>query len=120
LSYSEVLLVLIKLASLQTSFVTLEKAIQVTNRRVNALEKVIIPKIENTMTYIRDELEEAEREDKYRMKKIKGNKEKEAKKKEEEERTKLGEQYDEIKLKNEQSVHTGSLLSKQKDDDILF
>lgn len=44
---------LIQLASLQTSFLTLDAAIKTTNRRVNALENVVIPKLENTVTYIK-------------------------------------------------------------------
>jgi V-type H+-transporting ATPase subunit D len=55
---------LVKLASLQTSFVTLDEALKVTNRRVNALENVTIPKIEATLDYIARELDELEREGK--------------------------------------------------------
>ena len=51
-----------RLASLQTSFVTLDEALKVTNRRVNALENVTIPKIEGTLAYIGRELDELERE----------------------------------------------------------
>ncbi|GMI26227.1 hypothetical protein TeGR_g10233 [Tetraparma gracilis] len=55
----EVLLeALIKLASLQTSFVTLDEAMKVTNRRVNALENVTIPRIAGTLDYIARELDE--------------------------------------------------------------
>jgi V-type H+-transporting ATPase subunit D len=53
---------LIKLASLQTSFVTLDESLKVTNRRVNALENVTLPKIEGTLSYIARELDELERE----------------------------------------------------------
>jgi V-type H+-transporting ATPase subunit D len=53
---------LIKLASLQTSFVTLDEAMKVTNRRVNALENVTIPKIQAILDYIDRELDELERE----------------------------------------------------------
>ena len=36
--------------SLQTSFVTLDEVIKATNRRVNAIEHVIIPKYERTVS----------------------------------------------------------------------
>lgn len=61
---------LVELASLQTSFVTLDEVIKITKRRVNAIEHVIIPRIENTISYITTELDEAEREEFYRLKKI--------------------------------------------------
>ena len=57
---------LIQLASLQTSFVKLDEAIKITNRRVNALEHVVIPRIENTIAYIISELDELEREEFFR------------------------------------------------------
>lgn len=44
---------LIELASLQTAFLTLDEAIKTTNRRVNALEHVVKPKLENTIAYIK-------------------------------------------------------------------
>ena len=65
---------LIKLASLQTSFVTLDHAIRQTNRRVNAIEYVIQPKIRNTISYINDELDERDREEFYRLKKVQDKK----------------------------------------------
>lgn len=61
---------LVELASLQTSFLTLDEAIKTTNRRVNALENVVKPRLENTITYIKGELDELEREDFFRLKKI--------------------------------------------------
>lgn len=70
---------LIKLASLQTSFATLDEALKVTNRRVNALENVTIPKIEGILSYISRELDELEREDFTRLKLVQGAKEKEEK-----------------------------------------
>uniref|UniRef100_A0A6Q2Z1G7 V-type proton ATPase subunit D n=1 Tax=Esox lucius TaxID=8010 RepID=A0A6Q2Z1G7_ESOLU len=55
---------------IETSFVTLDQAIKITNRRVNAIEHVIIPRIERTLSYIITELDEREREEFYRLKKI--------------------------------------------------
>ena len=68
--FADALQSLVKLASLQTSFITLDEAIKLTNRRVNAIEHVVIPKIENTISYIITELDEGEREEFFRLKKI--------------------------------------------------
>ncbi|CAG9101182.1 unnamed protein product [Plutella xylostella] len=65
---------LVELASLQTSFVTLDEVIKITNRRVNAIEHVIIPRLERTLQYIISELDEVEREEFYRLKKIQDKK----------------------------------------------
>ena len=54
----------------QTSFVALDDAIKVTNRRVNALESVVIPSIVDVIKYIESELDELEREDIFRLKKV--------------------------------------------------
>ena len=69
-NYEKAIEVLIELASLQTSFITLDEVIKATNRRVNAIEHVIIPKIENTVRYIISELDELEREEFFRLKKV--------------------------------------------------
>ncbi len=66
--------ILIDLASLQTAFVILDEVIKVTNRRVNAIEHVIIPKVENTIKFISSELDEQDREEFFRLKKIQGKK----------------------------------------------
>lgn len=66
---------LIRLASLQTSFVTLDEAMKVTNRRVNALENVTIPRIEGILKHIERELDELEREDYTRLKLVQKKKE---------------------------------------------
>ncbi|EFX82699.1 hypothetical protein DAPPUDRAFT_302394 [Daphnia pulex] len=72
--YLQAVKLLVDLASMQTSFITLDKAIKVTNRRVNAIEHVIIPRIERTLAYIISELDEMEREEFYRLKKIQDKK----------------------------------------------
>ena len=58
-TYQKATEVLVELASLQTVFVILDEVIKITNRRVNAIEHVIIPKIENTIKFITSELDEA-------------------------------------------------------------
>jgi len=72
--FQKYLQALIKLASLQTSFVAMDEALKVTNRRVNALENVTIPKIEAILSMINRELDELEREDFTRLKKVQGKK----------------------------------------------
>ena len=76
--YTRYLRLLIEIASLQTQFVTIERVIKITNRRVNALEFVVLPKIEHTIKWIEDELDELDREDFYRLKCVQ-DKKKEAK-----------------------------------------
>lgn len=69
---------MIELASLQTAFLTLDVAIKTTNRRVNALENVVTPRLENTVSYIKGELDELEREEFFRLKKVQAKKKKDA------------------------------------------
>jgi len=68
--YTKAVETLVDLASLQTAFVILDEVIKVTNRRVNAIEHVIIPRTENTIAYINSELDEVDREEFYRLKKV--------------------------------------------------
>jgi len=77
---------LVLLASLQTSLKTLDEALKVTNRRVNALEFVIMPKVANTVSYILSELDELEREDNFRIKKVKDLRQREEDSKKEEQK----------------------------------
>merc|ERR1719356_2092498 len=75
-NYQKAISLLVELASLQTSFITLDEVIKITNRRVNAIEHVIIPRIERTLSYIISELDELEREEFYRLKKVQEKKKK--------------------------------------------
>lgn len=77
-TYTKALRVLVDLASLQTAFVILDEVIRLTNRRVNAIEHVIIPRLENTIAYIVSELDEMDREEFFRLKKVQGKKKREA------------------------------------------
>ena len=83
-NYTTAVKLLVELASLQTAFITLDEVIKTTNRRVNAIEHVIIPKIERTLAYIVSELDELEREEFFRLKKVQDKKKKIRKQKEEE------------------------------------
>ena len=65
-----------QLATLQTSFVILDEAIKVTSRRVNALDTVVIPRISNTVSFIKSELDELEREEFFRLKRSQDKKKK--------------------------------------------
>jgi len=68
--YRTAILALVRLASLQTAFFTLDKQIKMTNRRVNALENVVVPRLKEHTSYIIKELDEMEREEFFRLKKI--------------------------------------------------
>merc|ERR1719168_72474 len=61
---------LVRLASLQTAFKTLDEEIKMTGRRVNALEYVLIPRIETICHYITQEMDEEAREEFFRVKKV--------------------------------------------------
>merc|ERR1719511_78143 len=69
-TYLKTLTQLIRLASLQTAFKTLDEEIKMTSRRVNALEYVLIPRIEETIHYITQEMDEQSREEFFRVKKV--------------------------------------------------
>lgn len=76
--FGEAVTLLVELASMQTSYLALDTALKVTNRRVNALEHVITPRIENTIAYIIEELGEMEREEFFRLKRSQAKKKKDA------------------------------------------
>jgi len=106
--FTDLLNTLVRLASLQTSFVTLDEALKVTNRRVNALENVTIPRIQTTLDYISRELDELEREDFTRIKKVQGKKE---------EKEKLQKEKDkENKKKNDITM----AFDADDDEDVVF
>lgn len=123
-AYVKAIELLVELASLQTSFLTLDEAIKTTNRRVNALENVVKPKLENTISYIKGELDELEREDFFRLKKIQGYKKREL------ERQQASAQgFAEDQVAEKMSLQKGisvtaahNLLNEamEKDEDIIF
>ncbi|KAG8977894.1 H(+)-transporting V1 sector ATPase subunit D [Tulasnella sp. 425] len=76
--YAKAVETLVELASLQTAFTILDEVIKATNRRVNAIEHVVIPKLENTIKYVMSELDEMDREEFFRLKKVQGKKKRDA------------------------------------------
>lgn len=77
-AFLDAVALLVELASLQTAFVTLDVAIKTTNRRVNALDNVVRPRLEATISYIKGELDELEREEFFRLKKVQAKKKRDA------------------------------------------
>jgi V-type H+-transporting ATPase subunit D len=64
--YAKAIETLVELASLQTAFMILDEVIRATNRRVNAIEHIIMPRLDNTIKYIISELDEMDREEFFR------------------------------------------------------
>ncbi len=115
-TYARAVETLVELASLQTAFVILDEVIKVVNRRVNAIEHVIIPRTENTIKYINSELDELDREEFYRLKKVKSNKQRDSDNKEKEEKQKK-------QAGNKENAASGDapdVFGDQEDQDVIF
>ena len=69
--YEAELDLLIKLAETETAMRRLGSEIQMNRRRVNALEQILIPELKGQAKYIKNAIEEREREDLFRLKKVK-------------------------------------------------
>ena len=70
-AYEKVLKKIILAAEVETSMRKLLREIEKTKRRVNALEFVVMPKLDKVKGFINLRLEEMERENIFRMKRIK-------------------------------------------------
>lgn len=116
-TYSRAVETLVELASLQTAFVILDEVIKVVNRRVNAIEHVIIPRTENTIKYINSELDELDREEFYRLKKVKNNKQRDNENAEAEEKKKTRRGSDK---ENAEDSGPKDVLGEQEDQDVIF
>ncbi len=70
-AFQKALLAIVRLAEVQSSLIRVASEIADTKRRVNALNYIIVPRIENTIAWIRLSLAEQERESFVRLKKVK-------------------------------------------------
>jgi len=70
-NFERILDVIIEYADIETRLKRLGEEINKTNRRVNALEQVTVPALQDQVTYIRMTLDERAREDLFRLKKVK-------------------------------------------------
>jgi V-type H+-transporting ATPase subunit D len=138
-TYARAVETLVELASLQTAFVILDEVIKVVNRRVNAMwvlsapkpfpsltsssEHVIIPRTENTIKYINSELDELDREEFYRLKKVSNKKQKDAA---EEEAARMAakkqtEETEETEAEaREDAVESKDMLGDEDNQDVIF
>lgn len=66
-AFKEVLAEIPLLASLEVSVRRIARELKKTQRRVNALERIFIPNLEDTIRFIQDNLEEQDREEIFRM-----------------------------------------------------
>lgn len=71
LNFNEVKYKIYELAEIENSIFKLAKEIQKTKKRTNALQHIQIPKYTEQVKYIQEVLEEKEREDFFRLKKLK-------------------------------------------------
>jgi V/A-type H+-transporting ATPase subunit D len=76
-AYEELLETIILAAEVETAMKKMLDEIETTKRRVNALEFKLLPDLYENQEYIEQKLEEQEREEIFRMKKIKAKKEEE-------------------------------------------
>jgi len=79
-AYEELLETIILAAEVETAMKKMLEEIETTKRRVNALEFTLLPQLYENQEYIEQKLEEQEREEIFRLKKIKAKKEEEEKK----------------------------------------
>jgi V/A-type H+-transporting ATPase subunit D len=78
-AYEELLEQIILAAEVETAMKKMLEEIETTKRRVNALEFKLLPELRENQEYIEQKLEEQEREEIFRMKKIKAKKEEDEK-----------------------------------------
>lgn len=73
LEFRRLLKLVIHLAEIETAIFRLAREIKITRKRANALEQVIIPELEKLKKRIESHLEEKEREEFFKLKRLKGS-----------------------------------------------
>ena len=97
-AYEELLESIILAAEVETAMKKMLDEIETTKRRVNALEFKLLPDLNENREYIEQKLEEQEREEIFRMKKIKAKKEAEEEAEKEEETEAEAEEETELEV----------------------
>ncbi|KAE8441286.1 H(+)-transporting V1 sector ATPase subunit D [Mollisiaceae sp. DMI_Dod_QoI] len=120
-TYARAVETLVELASLQTAFVILDEVIKVVNRRVNAIEHVIIPRTENTIKYINSELDELDREEFFRLKKVQNKKQRDTAAQDAEMRAKRDAKAAADNAEDDkENAGSQDILGEQEDADVIF
>jgi len=76
--FQKVMQAIIRVAATETKLRRIGEEIKKTSRRVNALEQIVVPGIQDDIRFIRGVLDQREREESFRLKKIKAKLEREA------------------------------------------
>ena len=113
--FSELLDALIRLAQLQTTFTIIDDVLRITNRRVNAMDCVLIPRYKANIAFVDSTLDENEREEFFRLKKVQEKRKVQAAK-EEEERLARFKKVDDTTKEQAQNI----LEDSTDDSDLLF
>ncbi len=75
-AFENIVNLIVRMAPMEIKLKKLGNEIKKTTRRVNALEERLIPDLKEQVKFIRQVLEDREREDKFRLKRLKSKKEK--------------------------------------------
>ncbi|EMD38563.1 hypothetical protein CERSUDRAFT_113740 [Gelatoporia subvermispora B] len=118
--YAKAVETLVELASLQTAFMILDEVIRATNRRVNAIEHVVIPRLENTIKYITSELDEMDREEFFRLKKVQGKKKRDAEAAEVQKQALAQSATTVVEQHSDDATESAGDLLSSKDEDVIF